>query len=953
MMNRVFIAILLLLSGGTVSAQNWIETTPEARPYTRWWWLGSAVDAANIDYNITEYSKVGIGGVEITPIYGVQGNESNEIHYLSPQWMKMLSHVEAVGNKNGVETSMSTGTGWPFGGPRVSIDDAASKAIFQQYDVVVEDKVQTLNVACQDKRQQEFARLSKVMAYKIAEDNNGNIEYKQIVDLTSQTDKTNGEANLSSLDRSEWRIVVLYIGRTLQMVKRAAPGGEGYVIDHFSRDAVERYLQQFDRAFADNDVEPPHTFFNDSYEVYGADWTPLLLDEFAKRRGYPLENHFPEFLLANDKRTDDSRRIISDYRQTLGELLLENFTSQWTTWAHKYGSITRNQAHGSPANLIDIYAEVDIPECEGFGLSDFNIKGLRRDAGFSKKNDSDISMLKYASSGAHISGKKYTSSETFTWLTEHFRTSLSQCKPDLDLLFVAGVNHVFFHGSCYSPREAEWPGWRFYASVDMTPANSQWRDMPALTKYIERCQSFLQWGEPDNDLLVYLPYYDMIYEQPDRIALFDIHSMERRAPKFIEAIQSIIKNNYDVDYVSDNYLIKTTMKDGHLTTTGKNSYAGIVVPDVRFMPLETLKHLLKLADEGAVVVFINSLPESVPGYGNDKEQKEFTSIIANLKRATKWGSGTDDGSGRTVARRYGKGLLVETDSYEGGLTWCPAHPEPMRKDYGLSCIRRSNPDGYHYFISNLQGKDVDAWVMLGVKASDVALYNPMNGKITKADVKTANDKTRVHIQLASGESVILRTFNQGSADKIMAESNMRGSLPTHKYIPSTTSSEINIDSGWSLSFKDCAPVAIDTMININTPKAWTDLGSRELNTMMGTGVYKVKFDIKKRARASYILDLGDVRESARVKVNGHDVATLFAVPYRTDITDYLKSGENHLEIEVTNLGANRIAELDRQGVIWRKFKDINVVDINYKTALYSEWATVASGLNSEVKILVY
>ena len=155
---------------------------------------------------------------------------------------------------------------------------------------------------------------------------------------------------------------------------------------------------------------------------------------------------------------------------------------------------------------------MDIPECEGFGLSDFGIRGLRKDS-LTRPNDSDLSMLKYASSGAHIAGKPYTSSETFTWLTEHFRTSLSQCKPDIDLMFVSGVNHTFFHGTTYSPAEAAWPGWKFYATVDMSPTNSIWRDAPAFFQYISRCQSFLQMGQPDNDFLVYLPVYDMWQEQ--------------------------------------------------------------------------------------------------------------------------------------------------------------------------------------------------------------------------------------------------------------------------------------------------------------------------------------------------------------------------------------------------------------------------------------------------------
>jgi hypothetical protein len=273
------------------------------------------------------------------------------------------------------------------------------------------------------------------------------------------------------------------IGRTAQKVKRAAPGGEGFVIDHFDSEAVTRYLARFDSAFASQGILFPKVMFNDSYEVYGADWTPRLYEEFQQRRGYDFRPYTYILGKKDSLRTDVDRRVISDYRETLGELLLENFTSQWTAWAHRHGSITRNQAHGSPANLLDIYAAVDIPECEGFGLSDFGIKGLRIDSGYTKKNDSDLSMLKYASSAAHISGKKLTSSETFTWLTEHFRTSLSQCKPDLDLMFISGVNHVVFHGSCYSPKDEPWPGWRFYASVDMTPYNPQWNAMPAFCQH--------------------------------------------------------------------------------------------------------------------------------------------------------------------------------------------------------------------------------------------------------------------------------------------------------------------------------------------------------------------------------------------------------------------------------------------------------------------------------------
>lgn len=854
-MKRKLISLALLLSlSGSVYSQKWIETKPEAKPSVRWWWLGSAVDKEGLTYNLEELSKAGISGVEITPIYGVQGNDANEISYLSPKWMEMLKHTMTEGKRLGISVDMSTGTGWPFGGPLVSEADAATKAIFH----------------------------------------------------------TDAKGN-----------VTLEVGKTKQKVKRAAPGGEGYVIDHFSKDAVARYLSRFDTAFVNQGVSFPSNFFNDSYEVYGADWTPNLINEFKVRRGYDLNAHLAPFVKADSLRTDADKRILSDYRETLAELLYENFTTQWTDWAHKHGSLTRNQAHGSPANLLDLYAAVDIPECEGFGLSDFGIKGLRLDPGNTKKNFSDISMLKYASSGAHLSGHNLTSSETFTWLTEHFRTSLSQCKPDLDLFFISGINHVYFHGSCYSPKDAEWPGWRFYASVDMSPNNNWWSTMPAFSKYIERCQSFLQWGKPDNDILVYLPFYDMIYDQPGTVALFDIHSMEKRAPKFINTVQSIIRLGYDVDYISDRYVQKDDVT---------SRYAAIIVPDVRFMPLATLKKLNELAQKGYKVIFVKNYPESLPGYNIKAQQKEFNKVMKSLKS-----------------------VAVLADDYQSALSGTSACPELMRSKQGLSCIRRSNETGYHYFISNLQSKDVDDVITLGRRCAGAIFYNPMNGDISKAEV---NSQGRLLLQLKSGESILVRTFSQlEDYEKFLADNPK---IHPHKYY-NALEMRATVLKDWTLTFKESAPKKIDKSYKMTVPQDWTTLGDADLKTTMATGVYTTRLDMTSpffnqknpyaEGAAAFLLDLGDVRETARITINGREVAHLFSVPYRVDITDYLQNGTNTIEIEVCNLPANRIAQLDREGVQWRKFKEINVVDLNYKKNLYDQWEIMPSGLCSEVRLI--
>lgn len=790
-----------------------------AKPGLRWWWLGSAVDEANLRWNLEQLASKGIGAVEITPIYGVQGNDANNIPFLSPEWMKMLRVCLEEGKRLGIQIDMNCGTGWPFGGPNVPLEEAACK--LSVVDMTTDAKTGQLDA------EKKAKALGPLIIRK---------EYKE--------------------PKGKKRIIALYLDRTKQKVKRAAPGGEGYVIDHFDATAVRHYLENIERAFEQTGTPYPATFFNDSYEVYEADWTPSLLQEFKARRGYDLADKLREFV-------DGDPKVISDYRETLGELLEENFTRQWVEWCHKHGVQVRNQAHGSPANLIDIYSAVDIPEIEGFGLSEFNIKGLRKDPGFTKKNDSDLSMLKYAPSAAHVMGKKLTSSETFTWLTEHFRTSLSQMKPDLDLMFCAGVNRMYFHGGCYSPKDDPWPGWRFYASVDMTPNNSIWRDAKELTDYITLCQTRLQSGQPDNDFLVLLPVRDMWKNNTGkRLLQFDIHSMGKKAPEFIAAILKIDSLGYDCDYISEKLLLGTTYNNGMLQTAAGTRYKGLIIPGPKtLMTKELQKHIKALQRQGAHIIY----------------------------------------------------------NIEGSEMAKAAQPETLKTRFGLKMIRRTTPQGSFYFVANLTPNDVCQSVTLSTATQPVLL------------------------DIRSGESCFIDVDAQG--------------IPTLTYPIARSQGNAqhvqDINSTWTLRFTESEP-AVKQTFRLPRLAPWDQgaLPNDTLRTLMGTGIYETTFELANPGTQSpYRLDLGDVRESARVYLNGRYAGTVWAHPMTLDIPAWMfNNGKNHLAIEVTNLPANRIASYDRQGIPWRKFNEINVVDLNYKKTTYADWQPVTSGLNSSVKL---
>ena len=880
---RVHWFLFFLLLALPVMAQQWPTVTPEAKPGARWWWLGSAVDKENLQWNMQEYAKHGIGALEITPLYGVQGNDANNIPYLSDKWMEMLRFTQEQGKANGIEIDMATGTGWPFGGPWVPLEESACRAVFVEQSFIG-DQVKELDLRPVEEKDRKNSVLHKAMLFG----HNGSV-----IDVTDcMTDghltwKASKEEQklLGGKDGSK-TVVVLYIKYGVMKVKRAAPGGEGLVIDHFDRKAVANYLKHIEDAFERTQTPYPHTFFNDSYEVADATWTPTLFEEFYKRRGYRLEDHLLAF-------THGDVKLVSDYRETLSDLLLENFTQQWTAWAHSHGAITRNQAHGSPANLIDCYAAVDIPEIEGFGLSDFGIKGLRKDPGKTRKNDSDYSMFKYAPSAAHICGKPYTSSETFTWLTEHFRTSLSQLKPDIDLMFCAGVNHMFFHGTCYSPKDDPWPGWKFYASIDMSPTNSIWRDAPEFMKYVARCQSFLQWGQPDNDFLVYLPIRDMWKKNPEKLLMqFSIHAMGKLAPEFIQAILDIDKAGFDCDYISERLLMGCMFVNGGIETAAGTHYKALIIPGSGEMPEKVKAHIEQLKVQGACII-----------YGTN---------AAEMNAAAK--------------------------------------PETMKTECGLKAIRRKNPTGYHYFIANLTAEDIEADVQLAVDFKRAFFFNPLNAYITPVPIKVEDHK--IHLALRSGESIILQTFDdvpqQQPADLL------KGLASIYHQTSTAHVQEYPLDGPWTLSFMEEAPKVTETF-TLDHPQTWESL-SDETKVTMGTGVYETTITLKKkdlRRAFKWEIDLGDVRESARVYINGEYIGCAWSVPFVLDCMHALKAGKNTIRIEVTNLPANRISELDRKGVKWRKMEEINVVDINYKKTLYDNWEPMPSGLNSQVRLLRY
>ena len=883
----------------------WPTITAQQKPWAYNWWMGSAVDKTNLTKELERYAAAGLGGIHIIPIYGAKGFEDKYINYLSPQWMEMMGWAVSEAKRLGMGVDMTTGSGWCFGGPQVKDQDANASVVVKTYEVKAGEKVK-----------QKFPRHDTQALVAFGPEG-------KVIELTDKI-SADGEVNFSA-PNSTWIVYAISQKPSGQKVKRAGPGGEGWMLNLIYPSAIDDYLKPFTAAFASHTGPKPRAQYHDSYE-YRSDWSPDFFAQFEKRRGYRLQTELPALFSKEDN--DHTNRVKCDYRQTVSEIMAEESLPKWTQWSHEHGFLTRNQAHGSPGNWLDLYAAADIPETEMFHA------------------DRNKLISKFASSAAHVTGKPLVSAETGTWLEEHFTEKLSDVKYLMDDMFLSGINHLFYHGCCYSPDEAGWPGWHFYASLEMNPRNSIWRDVPALNAYAARVQSILQSGQPDNDILLYWNTADFWMQPGDKLLpQLTVHERNWFESQPIgRTAKDLWEKGYAFDYVSDAQLKTAKVVDRKIQMPG-GKYRVIVVPECKYIQLETFKQLLALAEKGATVIFEGIIFPDASGWGDLKQRRaEFGKMISKAKLFTDM-----SGPGEIASNKIGLGHVLFGD-LENSLSTSEVVGEPLT-GAGLSFLRRSFDGGWNYFIANRTQTNFDGWITLARPAQSFVILNPMTGASGVAATReTIGKSTEVHLQLANGESVILRALNQ--------------CIPTLRPVINwrywqTNGQPVEIGGLWNVKFIGGGPT-LPADFQTAQFASWTTFPDINTQAFAGTAKYETTFEAPNlepslqaapgTLKRELQLDLGDVRQSARVRVNGKDYGTLLTPPFRV-VVDNLKPTSNTLEVEVTSVAANRIRDLDRRGVKWKTFRDINIVSLDYKPFDASGWPLTDCGLLGPVTLV--
>src|SRR5580692_52431 len=401
----------------------------DCRIMMRWWWFGPAITKDEIKAELEEMKSAGIGGVEIATLYPLALDDPptgfRNLPFLSDEHIDALRFAAAEARELGLRVDITLGSGWPFGGPHIPVTQAAGAMRIET--VVIASGAQSVSVpSITSGEHLEAIFLVPGSPEALALQDGKQIQEPVVKD---------GRLQLPQGLKPPSVAVFFISSRTGMTVKRPAVGAEGFVLDHYDKNAIETHLRAVgDRLMSAFGDHPPYAVFSDSLEDYGSDWTPELLREFQQRRAYDLAPHL--LALIGDAGLETSA-VRHDWGKTLTELANEHYLQPLHAWARQHHTLLRSQTYGFPPVTLSSNQFEDLSE--GEGKATLNMWR-------------EFSDTRWAASAGHLFGHNVISSETWTWLhSPAFRATPLDMKAEADLHFLQGINQLVGHGWPYSP----------------------------------------------------------------------------------------------------------------------------------------------------------------------------------------------------------------------------------------------------------------------------------------------------------------------------------------------------------------------------------------------------------------------------------------------------------------------------------------------------------------------
>jgi len=952
---------------GDPLAVNFAKPPDSARPRAYWWWLNGNTNAETITNDLEAMAREGFGGAILIDANGANQEGNKPVPagptFGSPEWTKLFLHTLKEAKRLGLEISLTIQSGWNLGGPGVPPEHAIKLLTWSQQVVTGGALPVTENVSQLQAPPQNlgFYRDIAVLAYPLhhgaalpgtadsyrnpirdlklkavfAEAGfstpdtkfllkdfpavSGEEDYK-ISEVRDITDHMTPSGALTwTPPPGKWEI--LRIGYTCSGAKVSTGSGawQGLVIDYLDHNALTEYWNQ--------NIEPmlklarPYegrslrNVYTDSWEVGGVNWTGRFRAEFQQRRGYDLLPYLPVITgrIAEDRDTSD--QFLNDFRRTIGDLVVAEHYGVFKGLAatDKLGFHPESGGpHGAPVDAIETLGLDTFPQSEYWAPSKIH-----------RTSDGDRFFVKEASSAAHIYGKTLVAAEGMTSIGPQWEESVGRdLKPAIDQAFCEGLNLLFWHTFTSSPKSTGEPGQEYFAGTHFNPKITWFEDGKAFLAYIKRAQFMMQQGLPVSDVLYY--YGDQV-------------------PNFVQVKATDpagVMPGYDYDVV-DEHILATGLqvREGMIVLANGTSYRELVLPPIPSASYVSLQAIQKLVNAGAVVV--GKKPEHLTGLPTTSvSEATFEKLASEI-----WGNCDGEniqfrkvGAGEIVCGLSARETLVRNHIVPDFTT--SGNSETSDFDY----IHRRDGNKDIYFVRNTRGIGVHANLSFRVTGKQPELWSLETGAIVPQFLysESRDGQTSLPIRLGPYGStiVVFRSYSpthfiQASRDgqeifpaSSATQAELTVSRVAGKFLLETSTAgtysftenhdrqlkaivsrpeEVSLASLWHITFPagHGAPPGAD----LTRLQSWTENTNPGIRYFSGTGSYTASFNEPSSMRSSsgkLFLNLGDVRETARVFINGHDLGVLWHNPYRVEITSAVHVGNNALRIEVTNLWPNRL-----------------------------------------------
>ncbi len=887
----------------------------------------------------------------------------------SPAWRKLFKHALAEAERLGLELSLNIQSGWNLGGPSVAPADAVKKLTWAELvltgptNAEVELPLPPVNDAfyrdvcvlawrvrsdlSQDRRRLRNYEVKALLKQPVfngphgwflansapctapflleEEPNRPGEHDARVEDVVDLTERVSSDGTLRwAVPPGEWQLI--RFGYTLgdwRHVSTSSDGWKGYALDVLDEGAFGRYwktvvepLLEEARLWVGRTLKYLHT---DSWEIEVFNWTPTLPEAFRQRRGYDLKPWLPVVAGRIINSRQESQRFLEDFRRTLGDLAAENHYRVFSRLAAAYG-LGIHPESGGPH-----FVPIDAQQC--LGINDIPMAEFWARSHTHRTIDEVRFFVKQPASAAHTTGKRIVAAEGFTTIGQHWQETIwDNLKPSFDQALCEGLNRLVWHAVVCSPDEMGMPGQQYFAGTHFNPNTTWWpKSRPFLT-YINRCQFMLQQGQF---------VADVCYYYGDHVPNFA--QLKRSDP-------AKVLPGFDYDVICAEALIeRMSVSDGRLVLPDGMSYRLLVLPEYEQISLRVLRKIRELVAAGATV--LGRKPMRASGLQDyPAADSEVVAMSAEL-----WG----DLDGKTkFERRYGTGRVVwgrtaREQLLADGLTPDFECIEPSSAP--LDYIHRRAGDVDIYFVANLSTNYVNAICAFRVTGKAPELWVPDIGQSrTCARFDVDERRTFVPLQLEPYGSLFV-VFRNAVGDRITrANLNGRSLFCVAGAVEFADAVELVRESGGLVLQTRMAgtyvfensrgqraqvtvrvlldPIALSDGWILHAPtdprgqgkprqvylaklKSWTEFDDLNLKYFSGTLEYSKQFNLRKEsfgADRRFWLELGDVRELAEVELNGKNLGILWKPPFRVDVTEAVKPGENKLIVRVTNFWPNRI-----------------------------------------------